>query len=51
MFSKIIFVVSSLFAHDTTNPPPVQERVISVSVPEDEIIIENVNPLLISMYY
>lgn len=51
MFSKIIFVVSSLFAHDTPNPAPVQERVISVSVPEDEIIIENVNPLLISMYY
>ena len=51
MFSKILFVVSSLFAHDTTNPAPVQERVISVSVPEDEIIIENIRPEMASMYY
>lgn len=51
MFSKIIFVVSSLFAHDTPNPPPVQERVISVSVPEDEIIIVSIRPVVASMYY
>ena len=51
MFSKIIFVVSSLFAHDTPNHAPVQERVISVSVPEDEIIIDNVPLELVTMYY
>ena len=51
MFSKFIFVVSSLFAHDTPNTTPVQERVISVSVPEDEIIIENIRPQMASMYY
>ena len=51
MFSKIVFVISSLFAHDTQNPAPVQERVISVSVPEDEIIIDNVPLELVPMYY
>ena len=51
MFSKIVFVISSLFAHNTTNPPSVQERVISVSVPEDEIIVENIRPEMASMYY
>jgi hypothetical protein len=51
MFSKIIFVVSSLFAHDTSDRVPVQERVISVSVPEDEIVIVNISPEMASMYY
>ena len=51
MFSKIIFVVSSFFAYDTSDHVPVQERVISVSVPEDEIVIENIRPELASMYY
>jgi hypothetical protein len=51
MFSKIIFVVSSLFAHNTADRVPVQERVISVSVPEDEIVIENIRPEMASMYY
>jgi hypothetical protein len=51
MFSKIIFVVSSLFAHNTVDHVPVQERVITVSVPEDEIIIENIRPDMASMYF
>jgi len=51
MFSKIIFVVSSLFAHNTIDRVPVPERVITVSVPEDEIIVENIVPEMASMYY
>ena len=51
MFSKIVIVISSLFGNNPTISVPVRERVISVSVPEDEIIIDNVPSELVCMYY
>lgn len=49
MISKMFILLASFVHHDTV---PVQhERVISVSVPEDEIVIENVRPEVASMYY
>ena len=49
MFSKIFILLTS-FVHTDTAPVE-QKRVIVVSVPEDEIIIENVRPEVASMYY
>lgn len=49
MISKIFVLLTSFVHHDT--PVVQQHRVISVSVPEDEIIIENVRPDMSSMYY
>ena len=49
MFGKIFVFFSSFFHHDTV--PVQQERVIVVSVPEDEIVIESIRPEMASMYY
>ena len=49
MISKLFILLSSFVHHDTTPVP--QDRVIIVSVPEDEIVIENVRPEMSSMYY
>jgi hypothetical protein len=49
MFGKIFVFFSSFFHHDTV--PVQQEQVIVVSVPEDEIVIENIRPEMASMYY
>lgn len=49
MISKLFILLSSFVHHDTT--PVEQKRVIIVSVPEDEIVIENVRPDMSSMYY
>ena len=49
MFSKIFILLTSFVHTDTT--PVQQNKVISVSVPEDEIVIENVRPDMSSMYY
>jgi len=49
MFSKFFILLAS-FVHGDTDTVQ-HERVISVSVPEDEIVIENVRPELASVYY
>lgn len=49
MISKLFILLTS-FVHTDTAPVQ-QNRVIIVSVPEDEIIIENVRPEMASMYY
>ena len=49
MISKLFILLSS-FVHTDTAPVQ-QDRVISVSVPEDEIVIENVRPEMASVYY
>jgi len=49
MFSKVFIIISS-FLHSDVDVVRV-ERTISVSVPEDEIVIENVRPEFASMYY
>jgi hypothetical protein len=47
MISKIFVLFTSFFHHDT-----VEVKVHPVvSVPEDEIVIENIRPELASMYY
>ena len=51
MFSKILFVFTSFFTRDNVEPPPVQHHTIVVTVPEDEIVIENIRPEMASMYY
>ena len=49
MFSKFFILLTSFVYTDTTVVH--HERVISVSVPEDEIVIENVRPEMASVYY
>jgi hypothetical protein len=49
MFSKLFILLTSFVHHDT--PVVQQHRVITVTVPEDEIIIETVRPEMASMYY
>jgi|688.fasta_scaffold685280_1 hypothetical protein len=49
MFSKVFILISS-FLHSDADVVRVQ-RTISVSVPEDEIVIENIRPEVASMYY
>jgi hypothetical protein len=49
MISKLFILLTSFVHHD--NVPVQQERVIVVTVPEDEIVIENVRPEMASVYY
>lgn len=49
MISKIFVLLASFVHHDI--PTVQQHRVITVTVPEDEIIIETVRPEMASMYY
>ena len=49
MISKIFVLLTSFINAGT--PTVQQDRVISVSVPEVEIVIENVRPEMASVYY
>lgn len=49
MISKFFILLSSFVHHDTAVPE--HKPVIVVSVPEDEIVIENIRPEMASMYY
>ena len=49
MISKIFVLLTSFINAGT--PPVHQDRVITVTVPEDEIVIETVRPEMASMYY
>jgi hypothetical protein len=42
MFSKLFIILSHFVYSDT--PVAQQEKVIVVTVPEDEIVIENIKP-------
>lgn len=47
MFSKIFVLFTSFFHHDA-----VEAKVCPVvTIPEDEIVIENIRPEMASMYY
>jgi len=48
MISKLFILLTSFVHHDTVEPVKVHPV---VSVPEDEIVIENIRPEMASMYY